>query len=151
MSWIPCAQALGCNDFHITYSKGNIPSICSWVSVYLYSVQWIKCVCMGVLDKMCSQVAAQKQCWRRSMAADDQLHVDIRCLKWGVRKGNFHRVQTINQQQQALQLFDSVWCSIEQIRSSYCNNMADRVWVKTSADRSLRCRGWGHREVTVPS
>lgn len=43
------------------------------------NVMEIKCLCMGVLDKMNSHVAARKQHWRRSMAAKDQLHVAIRC------------------------------------------------------------------------
>lgn len=47
--------------------------------VFMCNVMEIKCLCICVLDKMNSHTAAKKQHWRRSMAAKDQLHVDIRC------------------------------------------------------------------------
>lgn len=64
------------------------PPICSWVSVYLCTVCSKSNVCAGL--ESCFQF------WRKSVAWYQQLHVDVRCSKLGVRKGNFHRVQTIN-------------------------------------------------------
>lgn len=47
-SWIPCVQALDCNDFHFTYSKWNILSRCSHVWVYVYTVCSQSVVCAWV-------------------------------------------------------------------------------------------------------
>lgn len=155
-SWIPCAQALDCNDFHLTYSKWNILSMCSHMCVYLYTV--CKCVCMGVQDWTCFQVHKQL---RKTSAGEDpwqqmthRLHVDLRCLKQAARKGKFHRLQTIIQQQQTLQPLDSVRCGMS--RSEGVDREQEQhgwqlcKW-RLQQTGHLRCGGWGHREVTVLS
>lgn len=128
---------------------------CVLVCVFIYSVPWIKCVCVGVLDWTCFQVHRQlhktdagEDPWQQM--TDRQPHVDLRCLKQAVRKGKFHRVQTITQQ--ALQQADSVWYGMS--RSEVVNReQKQHGWQlcqwRLQQTGCFRCGGWGHLEVMV--
>lgn len=126
--------------------------MCSSVCIHIQCAVNQMCVhgCAGLdvfpgIHRQLHKTNAGEDPWQQMTV---QPHVDLRCLKWAVRKGKFHRVQTITQH--ALQQADSEWYGMN---TSKVVNREQYGWQlcqwRLQQTGHFRCGEWGHGGVMV--